>query len=72
MKKILGEDLPLIATWGFGQGFTDILNAAAITSKTYDSEILKQLRNISNEVQKAIDENGYSEAVIYVAVKAVE
>lgn len=69
MKILFGDEFEIIATWGFGQGYTDILNAAAIVSKTYDSDIMMQLCGISNEIQQVIDSNGLSDVMIYVATK---
>lgn len=70
MNILLEKIFSLVAKWGFGQGFSDILTTAMLTGGGYkDESLYNQLLDISNNVQKTVDEMGFSDAMIFVAEK---
>jgi SAM-dependent methyltransferase len=69
IKKLTKDTFEIIATWGFGQGYTDILTNSMLLGKTNNLDLYNDLMKISNEVQKIIDENGYSDDMIFVMKK---
>ena len=66
MLELAGNDFVLVAKWGFGQGFTDILQLALLQGNTTSISLYNELMGISNEVQKVIDEHGYADQMIYI------
>lgn len=66
IEILTSDSFNLLATWGFGQGYTDILTNAVLLDRTKDTTLYQQLMDISNDVQKIIDENGYSDTMIFV------
>jgi len=69
IKMLLGDDFSLLATWGFGQGFTDILTNAMLLNNTKEDVLYQDLMNISNKVQETIDRNGFSDQMVFVMQK---
>ena len=69
VNKILKDKFEVIATWGFGQGFFDILTESAINASLENVDLYNQLIDKSNSIQKAIDEAGFSDTMIFVCKK---
>jgi len=69
IELMAGKSFRLIGTWGFGQGFTDMLTSAAIGSGGKESPLYQLLMNISNDVQRVIDKNGFADQMLYVLRK---
>ena len=69
VNKILKDKFEVIATWGFGQGFFDILTESAINANLENVDLYNQLIDKSNSIQKAIDEVGFSDTMIFVCKK---
>jgi len=63
------DDFNLLATWGFGQGYTDILTNSMLLSNIEEKTLYENLMDISNKVQEIIDENGFSDQMIFVMRK---
>lgn len=59
----------MVGTWGFGQGFTDILTGMMLLGNVYEIELYENLMDISNDIQRIIDEKGFSDQMIYVLEK---
>lgn len=59
----------MVGKWGFGQGFTDIINNALLISGRPVDEVYTKMLDCSNPIQKILDEAGLSDTMIYVAVK---
>ncbi|MPN60752.1 hypothetical protein SDC9_208484 [bioreactor metagenome] len=66
---LLENKFELLATWGFGQGFSDIINNAVINSGIENSDLYNQILNVTNEIQKTIDENNLSDQMLFIARK---
>jgi len=49
IEKMTG-DFILIGTWGFGQGFTDILTSMLLLGNISETELYEKLMDISNDV----------------------
>lgn len=69
VNSLLKNKFELIATWGFGQGFFDILTNAVIISNIENLELYNNLLDASNNIQKVIDENNFSDQMIFIAQK---
>jgi SAM-dependent methyltransferase len=69
IEKMTAEDYRLAGTWGFGQGFTDILTSTMLIGNVKEKRFYESLMDISNKVQKAIDMEGFSDQMIYVLEK---
>jgi len=69
MEIMAGEEFELVATWGFGQGYTDMLTSTMLLGNIAEMELYSALMDISNDVQKIIDEKGFSDQMIYVLKK---
>ena len=69
VNEILKDKFEIIGTWGFGQGFFDILTECAINANLENIELYNQLIDESNPIQKAIDESGFSDTMIFVCKK---
>lgn len=69
MDLMLAGKFRMIGKWGFGQGFTDIVNNAMLISGCPEDELYLKVLECSNPVQKVLDESELSDAMIYVAVK---
>ena len=69
VQEILKNKYEIIGTWGFGQGFFDILTESAINANLENVELYNQLIDKSNPIQKAIDEAGFSDTMIFVCKK---
>jgi len=69
IELMAGEEFKLVATWGFGQGYTDILTSTMLLGNIVEMELYSALMDISNDVQKVIDEKGFSDQMIYVLRK---
>lgn len=67
IEMLLDDKFEILSRWGFGQGFCDIINNAMISSETRRKELYESFINISNQVQQVIDENGFSDAMIFIA-----
>ncbi|WP_312353850.1 class I SAM-dependent methyltransferase [Aminipila sp.] len=66
---LLKEKFELLATWGFGQGFFDILTNAMLVSDIGNTKLYNQILNSSNKIQSLIDEANLSDQMLYVAQK---
>jgi CMP-N-acetylneuraminic acid synthetase/2-polyprenyl-3-methyl-5-hydroxy-6-metoxy-1,4-benzoquinol methylase len=71
IERLLGYDFSLLATWGFGQGYTDILTNAMLVNNINENLLYQNLIDISNEVQKTIDIHGFSDQMIFIAQKKI-
>jgi SAM-dependent methyltransferase len=69
IEILTGDEFRLIATWGFGQGYTDVLTNTMLLGNIKESSLYQQLMDISNDVQKVIDEKGYADQMVYVLQK---
>ena len=69
VQEILKNKYEIIGTWGFGQGFFDILTESAINANLENLELYNQLIDQSNPIQKVIDEFGFSDTMIFVCKK---
>lgn len=69
VDEILKDKYEIIGRWGFGQGFFDILTESAINANLENLELYNQLIDQSNPIQKAIDEAGFSDTMIFVCKK---
>lgn len=69
VEKLLKNKYEIIGTWGFGQGFFDILTECAINANLKNLELYNQLIDESNSIQKVIDESGFSDTMIFVCKK---
>jgi len=69
IEFMAGEEFKLVATWGFGQGYTDILTSTMLLGKISEMKLYSDLMDIGNDVQKVIDEKGFSDQMIYVLRK---
>ncbi len=69
IDRILKDKFEVIATWGFGQGFFDILTESAINANLNNLELYNQLIDKSNPIQNAIDEAGFSDTMIFICKK---
>lgn len=69
VNEILKDKYEIIGQWGFGQGFFDILTESAINANLENLELYNQLIDQSNPIQKAIDEAGFSDTMIFVCKK---
>lgn len=70
IEKMAGKEFKLVGTWGFGQGFTDILTSMMLLGNITQTDLYENLMDISNDVQKVIDEKGFSDQMIYVLEKS--
>ena len=59
----------LIAQWGFGQGYTDLLTYAMLSNDIKDILLYQQLMSISNSVQKVVDQCGFSDTMLFIHKK---
>jgi 2-polyprenyl-3-methyl-5-hydroxy-6-metoxy-1,4-benzoquinol methylase len=66
IEKMAGEEFQLVASWGFGQGYTDILTSAMLLGNITEMGLYEALMDISNDVQKVIDGKGFSDQMIYI------
>lgn len=66
VNEILKDKYEIIGKWGFGQGFFDILTESAINANLENLELYNQLIDKSNHIQKAIDESGFSDTMIFI------
>lgn len=69
VDEILKDKYEIIGRWGFGQGFFDILTESAINANLENVELYNQLIDKSNPIQKAIDDAGFSDTMIFVCRK---
>lgn len=69
VEEILKDKYEIIGRWGFGQGFFDILTESAINANLENLDLYNQLIDESNPIQKAIDESGFSDTMIFVCRK---
>lgn len=69
MDILLNGKFRLIGKWGFGQGFTDIVNNAMLINGRSEDELYLKMLGCNNSVQKVFDEAGLSDTMIYVAIK---
>jgi SAM-dependent methyltransferase len=69
MGMLVKDSFHIIGKWGFGQGFTDILTSMMFLGNKRDLSLYQQLMDISNDVQKVIDIEGYSDTMIFVMQK---
>lgn len=69
VDEILKDKYEIIGRWGFGQGFFDILTESAINADLENVGLYNQLIDESNSIQKAIDESGFSDTMIFVCRK---
>lgn len=69
IKLLIKDKYKLVATWGFGQGFFDILTNAVISSGIENLKLYNMLLDKSNSIQKKIDECNFSDQMIFIAKK---
>jgi 2-polyprenyl-3-methyl-5-hydroxy-6-metoxy-1,4-benzoquinol methylase len=69
IKEMAGEEFMLVGTWGFGQGFTDIITSMMLLGNISETGLYESIMDISNDVQKIIDEKGFSDQMIYIFEK---
>lgn len=69
VREILKDKYKIIGTWGFGQGFFDILTECAINADLENLELYNQLIDESNSIQRVVDECGFSDTMIFVCKK---
>jgi hypothetical protein len=69
IEMITGKEFEIVGTWGFGQGYTDLLTNAMLLENITEMELYQSLMDISNYIQKAIDEKGFSDQMIYILKK---
>jgi 2-polyprenyl-3-methyl-5-hydroxy-6-metoxy-1,4-benzoquinol methylase len=67
IEKMYGGRFEIIGKWGFGEGFTDILNNTMLNSNTDENDLYEKMMNISNDIQFIVDKNGLSDQMIFVA-----
>lgn len=67
---ILDGKFSMISSWEFGQGFTDLLNYAMISSGIQENELYDQIMQASNSIQLAVDEAGLADQILVIAKKA--
>lgn len=63
------DKFELLGKWGFGLGFTDIINYLMISAGMEDDDIYEKIMNCSNDVEAIFDKAGLSDDMIFVAVK---
>lgn len=69
MNILLEGKFRLIGKWGFGQGYTDMVNNAMLINGRSEDELYLKMLECNNSIQKIFDEAGLSDAMIYVAIK---
>ena len=69
LRLLLEKDFDIIATWEFGQGFTDIINNAMILSGLEQSTIYDTILRAQTDIQRAVDIAGLSDQIMIVARK---
>jgi len=72
IEELLKDKFKVISTWGFGQGFFDLMTESAINGNLDNTELYNQLIDKSNEIQKVIDEVGFSDTMIFICEKVVK
>ena len=69
LRLLLEKDFDVVATWEFGQGFTDVINNAMILSGKENSDLYTKIMGIQNELQMAVDRAGFSDQILIIAKK---
>lgn len=69
IEALINNKYRLLGTWGFGQGFSDILTNAMLISGINDTVLFEQLLEKNNQIQRTIDENGLSDQMLFVCQK---
>lgn len=69
IEVLINNNYQLLATWGFGQGFFDLLTNAMLISGTNNTGLFEQLLEKNNQIQRAIDESGFSDQMLFVYQK---
>ena len=69
INKMLDQcDLELKSTWNFGQDFYELVTSCASHSK-YESKFLLKMLELSNQVQKVIDQSELNDTCLIIAEK---
>ena len=69
LDMLLGDRFDILGKWRYGQGFTDLINYAAIQSEPENMELYDLIMQKSNEIQKTVDEAGLADVILLVARK---
>ena len=69
INMILEGKFRLLGKWEFGQGFTDLINYAMISSDTHENELYDEVMKASNSIQFAIDKAGLADQILVIAQK---
>lgn len=57
----------IIAMWEYGQGYTDLLNNAMLATGTDENRLYYDLLNMSDQVEKVLDENHMGDQILVIA-----
>lgn len=66
---LLQNKFQVIGKWGFGQGYTDLVNNAMIMAGVEENILYDRLIDLSNKIQPVFDAEGLSDQILVVAVK---
>ena len=69
MEMLTTPDFCLLAQWGFGLGYNEFLTQTMLLGQIRETTLYQQLMDIGNDIQKVIDERGFSDMMIYVYEK---
>lgn len=60
------NNFSLIGTWGFGQGFSDLINHPSLYMEDDNVELYDAIMGCSNDIQLIFDKAGLSDRMIYI------
>lgn len=66
---LLNGRFEVVGRWEFGQGYSDVINSLMLLSGMEENELYFEIMKKSNEIQKAIDQQGLGDSVLLVAKK---
>jgi SAM-dependent methyltransferase len=69
IEMLIKDSFQTVGIWEFGQGYTDILTSMVLLNNKKEITLYQHLMDISNNVQKAIDESGFSDIMVVVMYK---
>lgn len=66
---LFGNDFKVVGEWGFGQGFSDLINFPVMESGMNDEKLYAEIMSHNNEVQRIFDKSGLADSMLLVAKK---
>jgi len=70
IERLLSGRFQILGKWCFGQGYVDIINNAMLWSKERENGLYEKVLDISNDVQKTVDEHGLADSIMVITRKS--